>query len=144
PAVEAELGIDVQRLLQAQYAPGVAEREVQAQRREVGDRVVHPRKPRDREQLRPPARARGTGELATPNADRCNRSARFDREPPGQATDLSFRPRAPTRGGRPRRQPILARELDEPRAPPQSSRPSAQALPALAGAAQAARGASFP
>src|SRR5439155_10783966 len=108
PAVEAELGIDVQRLLQAQYAPGVAEREVQAQRREVGDRVVHPRKPRDREQLRPPARARGTGERATPNADRCNRSARFDREPPGQATDLSLRPRAPTRGGRPRRQPILA------------------------------------
>ncbi len=42
PAIERQLRVDVQRLLEVEDALGVRERSVQAQRREVGDRVVHP------------------------------------------------------------------------------------------------------
>ncbi len=58
PAVERALGVDVQRALEAQNALRVRQRRVQAQRREVGDRVVDPAQPHDHERLDPPARAR--------------------------------------------------------------------------------------
>ncbi len=57
PAVERQLGIDVQRPLQMQHAESVAEGDVQAQRREVRDRVIHPAQPHDHPHLDPPARA---------------------------------------------------------------------------------------
>ncbi len=58
PAVHAQLWIDAQRSLQVEDPLGVHERGVQAQRREVVDRVVHPCQPPDRQELNPPARAR--------------------------------------------------------------------------------------
>ena len=95
PAVERALGVDVQRALDAEDVPGVGDRRVQAQRREVGDRVVDPAQPRDRQRLEPPggahawrvasrragraparAGARRSIEMAAGQATRCLAAAR--------------------------------------------------------------------
>ena len=97
PAIERQLGVQVQHSLHVQHAARVGERGVQPQMREVGNRVVHPRQPRHGQQLDPPAcarRARGT---------RCQTSARGTalalaayRDRDRQALDLIF-----TRGEHP-------------------------------------------
>ncbi len=107
PAVERVLGVEVQRALEAAARPRAwASASVQAQRGEVGDRVVHPAQPGDRQHLHPPARARASC-VQSAAASRPPRRPRWCSYDSCQAVDVirrlsEPRPTGPT-GSSPRR-----------------------------------------
>ena len=108
PAVERQLGIDVQHALDVQDPARVAQRDRHPQRREVVDRVVQEQQPADRQQLDPPARARRRVPTRPQRKSSGRRAPGLDRSGGGQATDVTPPLSAARRGGR--RRPASGRD----------------------------------